>query len=919
MAQVTYYEAASDRDIVVDAMDDGTVITMNSTTISIYNTDGTILTLTGSGITYQYVDGEKDVTGGTITSIELTTADGETIISISDFSYDLLPFITAMNEVDWDASAFDCDTSFNYLYTQILSGADTIDASDAIGTETNPIVLHGEVGADTITGGDGVDLIYGYTGNDTIDGGSGNDTIYGGAGSDIIDGGDGDDILYGGAGNDTLYAGSGEDELYGGAGNDTFYVQTVSSDDDDNLIVTGTGNDTIILENEAAYVTLDYSSFGSAIDADLSAGTITATNKTDTIQFNGGDVDRIYGTAYDDTITADDQGVMMIGLDGSDTFIGGAGEDTVFYYYDYFNGGTSAVTVNLATGTATDGWGNTDTLSSIDTVRGSILDDTFIGSDADETFLGLAGNDTIDGGAGFDIIDYHRDTYYSDVDDETGSSGVTVNLATGTATDGYGDTDTFTNIEGAKGTSYDDTLIGSSVANTLVGKAGNDTLSGAAGNDTLNGGDGNDILKGGSGVDTMTGGAGNDVYYVDNAKDSITELSGEGTDLVYSYASYNLRNNSQFIEKITLLGSGNINATGNMQANTMRGNSGANHLNGLAGADVISGLGGNDTLNGGDGNDTLYGNLGNDTLNGNTGIDKLFGGDGSDTLNGGVGNDILNGGAGDDILHGNQNNDTLNGNDGVDKLFGDLGNDTLFGGAGNDILNGGTGNDILHGNQNNDTLNGNDGVDKLFGDLGNDTLFGGAGNDILNGGAGNDILHGNQNNDTLYGGAGTDKLFGELGNDKLFGGAGNDILNGGVGNDTLNGGDGNDTLYAGAGSDILNGGAGTDSMYAGNDNAVDTFVFTSVSDSSASGDHDMLYAFDSGEDVIDLSGIDASSTTAANDSFTFAGTSAEANAVWYETSGSDLLVYADTNGDAIADFEIQLVHTSSVTEADFIL
>ena len=589
MAQVTYYDVASDLDIIVDAMDDGSIITMNSTTISISNTDGTILTLTGYGITYDIVDGEKDVTAGTLTNIELTTADGETIVSISDFTYTLTNFINSMNAADWDPSVFDCDTSFDYLYSLILSGDDTIDASDAIGTETNPTELHGEAGADTISGGDGVDLIYGYTGNDTIDAGAGNDVVYGGAGNDVIDGGDGDDILYGGAGNDTLYAGSGEDQLYGGAGDDTFYVQTVSSDDDDNYIVTGTGNDTVILENEVAYVTLDYSALGAAIDADLSAGTITSTNKTDTIEFNGGDVDRIYGTSYDDTITADDQGVMMIGLDGSDTFIGGAGEDTVFYYYDYFNGGTSGVTVNLETGIATDGWGNTDTLTSIDTVRGSILDDTFIGSDADETFLGLAGNDTIDGGDGFDIIDYHRDAAYSDENDETGSDGVTVNLSTGTATDGYGDTDTFTNIEGAKGTNYDDTLIGSSVANKLVGKGGDDMLSGLAGNDTLIGGDGNDILKGGSGVDTMTGGAGNDKYYVDNSNDSITELAGEGTDSVFSYASYNLRNNSQYIERITLLGTKDINATGNMQNNVMNGNSGDNTLAGLAGADTISG------------------------------------------------------------------------------------------------------------------------------------------------------------------------------------------------------------------------------------------------------------------------------------------------------------------------------------------
>ena len=49
----------------------------------------------------------------------------------------------------------------------------------------------------------------------------GNDVLDGGAGNDILFGQGGNDTLHGGAGNDTLYGGTGDDVLHGGAGNDT--------------------------------------------------------------------------------------------------------------------------------------------------------------------------------------------------------------------------------------------------------------------------------------------------------------------------------------------------------------------------------------------------------------------------------------------------------------------------------------------------------------------------------------------------------------------------------------------------------------------------------------------------------------------------------------------------------------------------
>ncbi|CAI8862884.1 serralysin [Pseudomonas sp. IT-P294] len=61
-----------------------------------------------------------------------------------------------------------------------------------------------------------------HDGNDTLLGGAGNDILFGSGGNDVLDGGKGNDILLGGSGNDSLMGGQGNDILIGGSGADTF-------------------------------------------------------------------------------------------------------------------------------------------------------------------------------------------------------------------------------------------------------------------------------------------------------------------------------------------------------------------------------------------------------------------------------------------------------------------------------------------------------------------------------------------------------------------------------------------------------------------------------------------------------------------------------------------------------------------------
>ena len=119
--------------------------------------------------------------------------------------------------------------------------------------------------------------------------------------------------------------------------------------------------------------------------------------------------------------------------------------------------------------------------------------------------------------------------------------------------------------------------------NTIFGGAGDDILRGLGGDDTLQSDTGNDRLYGGPGDDIMRGGAGNDIYNVDSTDDQVIELPNEGTDLVGSSATFTLGAN---IERLILIGTGNIDGTGNALANILVGNAGVNELRGMGGNDI---------------------------------------------------------------------------------------------------------------------------------------------------------------------------------------------------------------------------------------------------------------------------------------------------------------------------------------------
>ena len=136
-----------------------------------------------------------------------------------------------------------------------------------------------------------------------------------------------------------------------------------------------------------------------------------------------------------------------------------------------------------------------------DFLLGGAGNDSLFGGDDFDFFYGGSGNDLIDGGAG------NNDgiSMYDQGNDALGAifQGTFVDLSAGTATDGWGGTDTLVSIENVNGSQLDDVIIGSNVGNGLFGNTGNDQLFGLDGGDYLNGGSGNDLLDGGSGVDVI--------------------------------------------------------------------------------------------------------------------------------------------------------------------------------------------------------------------------------------------------------------------------------------------------------------------------------------------------------------------------------------------------------------------------------
>ena len=332
-------------------------------------------------------------------------------------------------------------------------------------------------------------------------------TILGGDGNDIIDGKEGSDRLFGETGNDRLLSSAGNDLLDGGAD-----IDTVNYEKDPKGVIVNIDE------------TKGYSNTAYPIDIEptfsIEPGTaLDGFGSTDTLR----NLENITGSAYDDvlignslknTITGLDGNDLLIGNGGDDILDGGNGTDTVSYRRSV-NSANIGVSVDLSTGVGFDGINGLDTLINIEDIIGSQFADRLTGSNQANTVLGGDGKDiidgkegndrlfgengkdeisggsgddflvggadadTIDGGANIDTVSYDDSPTGTIVNiDETQAYSNTAypsdieptfSIASGTALDGFGSTDTLRNLENIIGSAYDDILIGSALKNILNG------------------------------------------------------------------------------------------------------------------------------------------------------------------------------------------------------------------------------------------------------------------------------------------------------------------------------------------------------------------------------------------------------------------------------------------------------------------
>ncbi len=480
-----------------------------------------------------------------------------------------------------------------------------------------------------------------------------NDSLYGTLESESIYGYGGDDFLKGWVGFDHLYGGSGNDR-YEVANRENLDVIDDSSGNNDYLRLYRQGGPRLTADD------------WHAIDSDGNGYVDQLAIKNWALINNYFDNTAISnaGTGLIESIEAWTSTFQSSSFDDSYDF------DTIRSY----------VSLNTVLGTSLN-----------DTIQGSVTQETFSGGDGNDVIYARQGNDSLSGGSGNDYLDggagndfmagnlgddvYVVDSEYDYVNENENEGYDTVLART--------DYSMSINVEKVRlQGSTDIDVFGNDQDNVIIGNSGNNSLYGN---------DGNDVIDGGLGDDEMNGGLGDDFYYVDSPGDTISER--DGNDTVYSTINYTLGNS---IEHLRLIGTGDLNATGNNAANKLTGTSGSNTLDGGAGNDVLDGGSGVDTLIGGTGDDWYLIRNSNDVIVENAGegdVDYAFTyvnytlSDNIEQLRM-YGNTNLTGtgNAGDNALYGNYGNNTINGMDG---------NDFIDGGAGGDVMRGGLGDDVI--------------------------------------------------------------------------------------------------------------------------------------------------------------------------------------------------------------------------------
>lgn len=555
-----------------------------------------------------------------------------------------------------------------------------------------------------ITGNGQANVLRGLGGNDTLRGGAGADILVGGSGNDsyVVDNladqvielsGEGvdkvstalsyalganvenltltgtgaisgtgnvlDNVLIGNAGANTLIGGDGNDTLNGGAGAD--------------VLIGGAGDDVYVVDNAADQVVELAGEGADSVQTAISyslAATIENLTLTGSASVNGtgnGLDNVLVGNAAANVLTGGAGNDWLDGAAGNDTLVGSTGDDTYVVsqvgdlVMESPGEGVDTVRSSISYTLGSDVENLTLTGTAALSGTGNALANVLMGNSGNNILDGAAGADTMVGGLGNDtyLVDEANDVVVE-------SAGEGVDLVKSSV----------------------DYILGANLENLTLTGVSNTNATGNTLDNTLTGNAGDNVLNGGGGSDKLLGGLGNDTYIIDNTTTLVTEAANSGTDTVLASVDTILVSN---VENLVLVGSANLNGTGNTLANTLTGNSGDNVLNGGSSADMMVGSLGDDIYvvdnvgdlvleNAAEGIDTVRSSI-TYTLGMNVENLSLSG---AGSING-TGNSLDNtliGNAGANTLTGNDGNDTLDGGAGADRLIGGIGNDTYWLGRG---------------------------------------------------------------------------------------------------------------------------------------------------------------------------------------------------------------------------------------------
>ncbi|WP_370126386.1 M10 family metallopeptidase C-terminal domain-containing protein [Bradyrhizobium ottawaense] len=632
--------------------------------------------------------------------------------------------------------------------------------------------LTGDAGANTLIGTAYADNLSGLAGNDRLKGLDGDDLLDGGLGFDRADyvaatGGITANLAAGsvtgpGVGTDTL---ANVEGIVGSDYADTFNATGFAGDTG----IAGTnvgfnefegrgGDDSITgaMNSLGALLTrISYANATGSVTVDLTAHSAAGDASVGTDTLVGSGFAGVVGSGSGDQLLGSANGPGTVetfeGRAGDDFIDGRAGFDRADYALD--PAAVGGINVQLASGTVTGDAATvgTDTLRSVESVRGSNAADVFnaagftggsqnAGSNGTfNEFIGMGGNDSITGNGNTRVA----------FTNATGA--VTVDLLAGTASgDLSTGNDTFSGVNAVMASMFNDTISGSNTTTateTFTGLAGDDFIDGRGGFDIISYNNiyfstGAVTINFTAGTATGDGSIGNDTFRgIEGAQgttfNDVFTATNFGAVGFQNGATNNVGNNGNFNQFEGLAGNDTITGNGNtriiyssatdavtinLQAGTATGG-GSIGTDTYVGVNSATGSNLNDTYNatgftgvtsaGSFGTFNLFeGLLGNDTITGNGNTRVSY----SQASGGGVSVDLstglVSGAAGADFITGGVN--SVQGSNQADTLVGSSNNEFFFGGGSGDTINAGGGNDGITGQGGNDTIDGDAGTDMVI-------------------------------------------------------------------------------------------------------------------------------------------------------------------------------------------------------------